>query len=100
MGQIGSFVPATYASLRLADQIFTRIGSDDDIETNSSTFMLEVWPSFMGVSFCVAALYVIVLSPFQMKEVNYIVQVCVRACMRACVRACMRTCVHVCVADP
>ena len=43
MGQIGSFVPASYASLRLADHIFTRIGSDDDIETNSSTFMLEVW---------------------------------------------------------
>ena len=42
MAQIGSFVPAEYASLRLADQIFSRIGSDDDIETNSSTFMLEV----------------------------------------------------------
>ena len=44
MAQIGSYVPAEYASLRLADQIFSRIGSDDDIETNSSTFMLEVRP--------------------------------------------------------
>lgn len=42
MAQIGSFVPAEYASFRIADQIFTRIGSDDDIETNSSTFTVEV----------------------------------------------------------
>ena len=42
MAQIGSFVPAEYASFRITRQIFTRIGSDDDIETNSSTFMLEV----------------------------------------------------------
>ncbi|XP_044079862.1 mutS protein homolog 4 isoform X2 [Siniperca chuatsi] len=38
----GSFVPAEYASFRVADQIFTRIGVDDDFETNSSTFMLEM----------------------------------------------------------
>jgi len=42
MAQIGSFVPAEYASFRIADQIFSRIGSDDDIETNSSTFSTEV----------------------------------------------------------
>ncbi|XP_014842567.1 PREDICTED: mutS protein homolog 4 isoform X1 [Poecilia mexicana] len=42
MAQIGSFVPAEYASFRIADQIFTRIGVDDDFETNSSTFMLEM----------------------------------------------------------
>ena len=42
MAQIGSYIPAEYASFRIADQIFSRIGSDDDIETNSSTFMLEV----------------------------------------------------------
>lgn len=42
MAQMGSFVPAEYASFRIADQIFSRIGSDDDIETNSSTFMVEV----------------------------------------------------------
>lgn len=39
---IGSFVPAEYASFRVADQIFTRIGVDDDLETNSSTFMVEM----------------------------------------------------------
>jgi len=42
MAHVGSFVPAEYASFRIADQIFSRIGSDDDIETNSSTFALEV----------------------------------------------------------
>ena len=42
MAQMGSYIPADYASFRVADQIFSRIGSDDDIETNSSTFMLEV----------------------------------------------------------
>ncbi|XP_073783842.1 mutS protein homolog 4 isoform X2 [Danio rerio] len=38
----GCFVPAEYASVRIADQIFTRIGVDDDFETNSSTFMVEM----------------------------------------------------------
>ena len=42
MAQCGSFVPAEYASFRIAGQIFVRVGSDDDIETNSSTFMMEV----------------------------------------------------------
>jgi len=42
MAQIGSFVPAEYASFRITNQIFSRIGSDDDLETNSSTFMMEV----------------------------------------------------------
>ncbi len=42
MAQTGCYVPAEYASFRVADQIFSRIGSDDDIETNSSTFMVEV----------------------------------------------------------
>ena len=42
MAQIGSFVPAEYASFRVADQIFSRVGCDDDIETNFSTFSVEV----------------------------------------------------------
>ncbi|XP_021090588.2 mutS protein homolog 4 [Mesocricetus auratus] len=42
MAQIGSYVPAEYASFRIAQQIFTRISTDDDIETNSSTFMKEM----------------------------------------------------------
>lgn len=33
---------AEYASFRLTHQIFSRIGSDNDIETNASTFTVEV----------------------------------------------------------
>ncbi|CAI8056057.1 MutS protein homolog 4 [Geodia barretti] len=42
MAQVGSFVPAVYASFRVTSQIFSRVGSDDDISSNSSTFMLEM----------------------------------------------------------
>ena len=42
VAQVGCFVQAEYASFRVASQLFSRIGSDDDIETNASTFMLEV----------------------------------------------------------
>ncbi|CAN8002157.1 unnamed protein product, partial [Ixodes hexagonus] len=42
MAQMGSFVPAKYASFRLADQIFVRMGHRDDIETNCSTFLMEM----------------------------------------------------------
>ena len=42
MAQIGSFVPANYAKLPIFDQIFTRIGSSDDIASGESTFMTEM----------------------------------------------------------
>nr|VZI27313.1 unnamed protein product [Spirometra erinaceieuropaei] len=42
MAQIGSFVPAKFAAVRLADKIFVRMGSRDDMFTNASTFMLEM----------------------------------------------------------
>eukprot|EP00891_Asterochloris_glomerata_P002051 jgi/Astpho2/2051/Aster-00547 len=42
MAQIGSFVPAQYASIRLVDKIFTRIGTQDSIEDNSSSFLVEM----------------------------------------------------------
>ena len=32
---------AEYASFRICDQVFSRIGTEDRIETNSSTFTLE-----------------------------------------------------------
>ncbi|RUS80534.1 hypothetical protein EGW08_011718, partial [Elysia chlorotica] len=57
MAQIGSFVPAQYASFRIADQIFSRIGSDGHMESNSSTFTLE------------------------MKETNYIIQNVTNNCL-------------------
>lgn len=42
MAQIGSFVPATKATLPIFDQIFTRIGSSDNIMGGESTFMVEM----------------------------------------------------------
>lgn len=34
-------MPASRAQLRLCDTICTRLGSDDDLESNASTFMVE-----------------------------------------------------------
>ncbi|RUS27664.1 hypothetical protein BC938DRAFT_482923 [Jimgerdemannia flammicorona] len=42
MAQIGSFVPAEYASIRIVSQLFSRICNDDNLETNASTFMVEM----------------------------------------------------------
>ncbi len=42
MAQIGSFVPATEASIGLVDRIFTRVGLQDDLATGQSTFMVEM----------------------------------------------------------
>ena len=42
MAQLGSFVPASMAKLPIFDQIFTRIGSSDDIASGESTFMTEM----------------------------------------------------------
>ena len=42
MAQMGSFVPCTFAKLPIFDQIFTRIGSSDDIASGESTFMTEM----------------------------------------------------------
>lgn len=42
MAQIGSFVPAKYASISVVDRIFTRIGASDDLSSGQSTFMVEM----------------------------------------------------------
>ncbi len=42
MAQIGSFVPATSASLGLTDRVLTRIGARDDLRRGESTFMVEM----------------------------------------------------------
>lgn len=42
MAQMGCFVPCSYAKLPIFDQIFTRIGSSDDIASGESTFMSEM----------------------------------------------------------
>ena len=42
LAQIGSFVPATSATLPVFDSIFTRIGASDDLVGGESTFMVEM----------------------------------------------------------
>ena len=42
MAQAGSFVPAQYAKIGIADKIFTRVGASDDLAAGQSTFMVEM----------------------------------------------------------
>ena len=42
MAQVGCFVPAKFAVIRICDSLFSRIGTADSIETNSSSFMVEM----------------------------------------------------------
>ena len=42
LAQIGSFVPASSASIGIVDKMFTRVGASDDLASGQSTFMLEM----------------------------------------------------------
>ncbi len=42
MAQMGSFVPATSATIGIVDRIFTRIGASDYLAKGQSTFMVEM----------------------------------------------------------
>lgn len=42
MAHIGSFVPATDATISLTDKIFTRVGASDNLSGGESTFMVEM----------------------------------------------------------
>jgi len=42
MAQMGSFVPASRATIGIVDRIFTRIGASDDLYRGHSTFMVEM----------------------------------------------------------
>ncbi|KAI4236824.1 MAG: hypothetical protein LQ349_002290 [Xanthoria aureola] len=42
LAQAGCFVPAEYAELGIVDQIFSRVGSADDLFREQSTFMVEM----------------------------------------------------------
>ena len=42
MAQMGSFVPATGASIGVVDKVFTRVGASDNLSKGESTFMVEM----------------------------------------------------------
>lgn len=42
LAQIGCYIPARFATLRVVDRVFTRMGTVDNLESNSSTFMTEM----------------------------------------------------------
>jgi DNA mismatch repair ATPase MutS len=42
LAQVGSFVPATYARLSVADRLFSRVGASDDVTRDRSTFLVEM----------------------------------------------------------
>lgn len=42
MAHMGSFVPATKATIGLTDKIFTRVGASDNLSGGESTFMVEM----------------------------------------------------------
>lgn len=42
LAQVGSFVPASFASLPIVDRIWTRVGASDDLASGRSTFMVEM----------------------------------------------------------
>ena len=42
LAQIGSYVPASAATISLVDRIFTRVGASDNLTTGESTFMVEM----------------------------------------------------------
>lgn len=44
LAQIGCYVPARFSTLRVVDRIFTRMGTVDNLESNSSTFQLKDGP--------------------------------------------------------
>ncbi len=42
MAQVGSWVPATSATIGIADRVFTRVGASDQLARGQSTFMVEM----------------------------------------------------------
>ncbi|MBK9183332.1 MAG: DNA mismatch repair protein MutS [Ignavibacteria bacterium] len=45
LAHVGSFVPATSATIPLTDRIFTRVGAQDNIMAGESTFLVEMQES-------------------------------------------------------
>ncbi|MGH7703332.1 MAG: DNA mismatch repair protein MutS [Gemmatimonadales bacterium] len=42
LGQMGSYVPASEATIGVVDRLFTRVGASDDLARGQSTFMVEM----------------------------------------------------------
>ena len=42
MAQMGSYVPASEATIGIVDKVFTRVGASDDLVSGQSTFMVEM----------------------------------------------------------
>ena len=42
LAQVGSFVPATAATVGICDRVFTRVGASDNLVRGQSTFMVEM----------------------------------------------------------
>jgi DNA mismatch repair protein MutS len=42
LANIGCFIPTKYGNIMFIDALFTRVGSDDDIENGKSTFYIEM----------------------------------------------------------
>ncbi|XP_061716369.1 mutS protein homolog 4-like [Cydia pomonella] len=42
MAQLGCFLPATNAVLRICDRVFSRMGFNDSVEMNASTYVVEM----------------------------------------------------------
>lgn len=42
MAQIGSYVPASAATIGMVDKVFTRVGASDNLSQGESTFMVEM----------------------------------------------------------
>ncbi len=47
MAQVGSFVPASAATIGYCDKVFTRVGASDNISRGESTFMVEMLETSM-----------------------------------------------------
>lgn len=52
MAQIGSFVPADSMELSIIDRIFTRLGANDNIMANQSTFLVELNETSLILKHC------------------------------------------------
>ncbi|KAL7204505.1 hypothetical protein ACSBR2_017557 [Camellia fascicularis] len=49
LAQVG-YIPARFATIRVVDRIFTRMGTLDNLESNSSTPNQLGWPTHVGIS--------------------------------------------------